>query len=97
MRISGPHFLQDLVHRGLEFAQQRAADTTAAQLGDPHVFAFDHLGVDGDLAEFVHHDGDLRRFGGQNMPQQRGLTAAQRTRDQRNRSARWHAICNVNT
>src|SRR5207247_5298806 len=48
-------FLNDLTDRGLKFAEQRTANTAAAELSDLDVFAFDDFRVDGNLAEFVHH------------------------------------------
>src|SRR6266516_1925337 len=83
----GRDFLDDLGDRCLEFAEQRTTDTAAAELGDPDVFAFDDFRVDGNLAEFVHHDGDLRRVCGENVTEQCRLAAAQRTGYESDRSA----------
>ena len=81
------NLLDDLVHSSLEFAEQRTANAAAAQLSDPHVLAFDDFRVDGDLAEFVHHNGNLRRVCGEDVPEQRRLAAAQRAGDERDGSA----------
>src|SRR5437867_9006589 len=84
----GSDFLDDLVDRCFKLAEQRAANTSAAQLGDPHVLAFNHFRVDGDLPEFIHHDGDLRRSRPQNVTEQRGLAAAERTGHERDGGAK---------
>ena len=75
----GSDFLDDFVHGRLEFADQRATNAAAAQLGDAHIFSFDDFCVDGDLPEFIHHDGDLRRSRPQNVTEQRGLAGAEWT------------------
>src|SRR5881396_1106902 len=60
----------------------------AAQLGDAHVFSFDDFCVDGDLPEFIHHDGDLRRSRPQNVTEQRGLAGAEWTGHERDGGAK---------
>src|SRR6266705_3147190 len=57
----GLDVLDNFAHGCFELAQQRAAHATATELGDAYVFALDHLRIDRDLAEFVHHNRDLRR------------------------------------
>ena len=78
----GRKLLHDLGYCGLEFTEQRAANAAAAQLRNTHVFAFNHFRVDGDLAEFIHHDCDLRRARGKDVPQQCRLAAAEGTSDE---------------
>src|SRR5262245_1268662 len=63
----GSDFLNDLVDRCFKFAEQRAANTSTAEFGDPHIFSFDDFCVDGDRPEFIHHDGDLCGASGQNV------------------------------
>ena len=63
----GGNFIDDLVDCRFEFAKQRATNTTATELSDPHVFAFNHFRIDRDLAELVHHDRDFPGFRRQNM------------------------------
>ena len=77
----GSDFLDDFVDRSLKFAEQRTANTAAAELSDPHVFAFEDFRVDRNLAEFVHHNGDLRRMDGEDVAKQRGFPAAERAGD----------------
>ena len=83
----GRNFLDDLVHRRFEFAKQRATNAAAAQFRDPHVFAFNHFCIDSDLAEFIHHNSDLRRIGSENVSEQRRLPAAERAGDKSYRCA----------
>src|SRR4029077_7098101 len=75
------NFFNDLVDCGFEFAAQRTPNAAAAELGDAHVLALDYFRVDGDLTEFVHHDGDLRGIYRQDMSEQCRLPAAKRTGD----------------
>ena len=59
--------LDDFAHGCFELAQQRAANATATELGDSHIFSFDHFGVDRHLAEFVHYNRDFRRARRENV------------------------------
>ena len=60
------------------------------QLGDAHLSSLNHFRVDCDLAEFVHHDRDLRRARCEDMAEQRSFAAAERASDQSDGSARLH-------
>ena len=82
--------LDDFVHRRLEFTEQRAANATAAELGDAHILSLNDLRVDCDLAELVHNNCHLRRLRRENVPDQRGFAAAQRTGYESDRSAQSH-------
>src|SRR5882724_12196114 len=86
----GVHRVDELGHRHLEFAQQRAADAPTPEVGDADVFAFDDLTIDGDLAEFIHQDRDLLRYHLQDVAHQRGLATPQGTRDQGDGCAWFH-------
>jgi hypothetical protein len=71
------NFLDNLGNCCLEFTKQRAANAAAAELCDPHVFAFDHFGIDCHLAKFIHHDGNPGRACGQDVAEQRRFAAAE--------------------
>ncbi len=70
--------LDDLVHRRFEFPEQRATNAAAAELGDSHVFAFNHFRVDRDLTELVNHDCNFLALRCENMTEQGRLTAPER-------------------
>ncbi len=82
------NFIDDLVHRRFEFAKQRATNTTATELSDPHVFAFNHFRIDRDLPELVHHNCNFIALLGENVTEQCGLPTAERTGDERDRGAK---------
>ncbi len=86
----GIDFLDDLIHRGFELTEQRAANAAAPELCDPHVFPLDDSRVDRDLAEFVHHDRHFRRARRENVAEQRGLSASEWAGDESDGSARLH-------
>ena len=88
----GRDLLDDLVHRRFEFPKQRTTNAAAAELGDSHVFAFNDFRVDRDFAELIHHDRDFPSLPRKNMTEQGCLTAAQRTGDECDGSARSHAL-----
>ncbi len=86
----GRDLLDDLVHRRFEFPKQRATNAATAELGDSHVFAFNHFRVDRDFAELIHHDRDFLALRCENMTEQGRLPAAKWTSDYCDWCARIH-------
>ena len=69
----------DFVDRRFEFAEQRAANAAAAELGDSHVFAFNDFRINRNLPELIHYDCDFLELRCENMTEQGRLPAAERT------------------
>ena len=48
--------------------EQQTQPPPSSKRRNTHVFSFNHFRVDGDLAEFIHHDCNLRRPRGKDVP-----------------------------